>query len=134
MTKRWIGWILVGVACAMTVAIWARWDDWFVKPGLRAGLEASLKDPFSVQYRNDKVMPGGGILCGEYNAKNGYGAFAGFQRFVANGQRYAVEGSSLSTWDDSTDAIIKRSAQERAGVQPFQALWDEYCQATASGN
>lgn len=125
--RRMIPVIAVAVVLGASGATWLKWDDWFVKPDLRAGLEASLKDPFSVQYRNDKVMPGGGILCGEYNSKNGYGAFAGFRRFIANGQRYAVEGDSLATWDDTTEATIKRLDQERSGVQPFQALWDEDC-------
>jgi Tfp pilus assembly major pilin PilA len=43
-------------------------------------IERSLKDPSSVQYRNLRVV--NSAVCGEANAKNSFGAYVGFRRFV----------------------------------------------------
>ncbi len=37
-------------------------------------------DPLGVQFR--RVALKGGLVCGEYNAKNSYGAYTGFNNFV----------------------------------------------------
>lgn len=46
----------------------------------RSLVTASLKDPLSAQFRNEKV---GKAVCGELNAKNSYGAYNGFKRYIA---------------------------------------------------
>jgi len=57
----------------------------FLKQGFIA--DSSLKDPFSVQFRNTKVdtglLNGGMMFCGEMNAKNSYGAYTGWKVFSA---------------------------------------------------
>jgi len=55
-------------------------------------VEASLKDPDSAKFRNvhfvEIKMNGlgryqkAGYVCGEVNAKNGFGAYGGFQKFA----------------------------------------------------
>ena len=48
---------------------------------LKAAFAASaLKDPSSVELRN--VQANSEVICGEYNSKNSYGAYAGFEPFV----------------------------------------------------
>jgi hypothetical protein len=48
---------------------------------LKAAFAASaLKDPSSVQLRN--VEANKEVICGEYNSKNSYGAYSGFEPFV----------------------------------------------------
>ena len=45
-----------------------------------------MRDPSSVQFRDLKVgrnTEGGDTLCGELNAKNGYGGYVGFDPFYA---------------------------------------------------
>ncbi|MBU4610533.1 hypothetical protein IMZ29_08270 [Achromobacter sp. GG226] len=49
-----------------------------------------MRDPQSVQFRNVRVLketkkPGSKAVCGELNAKNGYGAYVGFKRFMVGG-------------------------------------------------
>ncbi len=39
-----------------------------------------MKDPSSAQFREMKRQ--GPLICGEINAKNSYGAYAGFQPFL----------------------------------------------------
>lgn len=46
----------------------------------------SLKDQESAKFRNIKFAPAEAedswMMCGEYNAKNSYGGYAGFSRFM----------------------------------------------------
>lgn len=42
---------------------------------------AQMRDPASVQFRD--VRAGRQTLCGEINAKNGFGGYVGFRRFIA---------------------------------------------------
>ena len=43
-------------------------------------LAADLKDPDSAKFRN--VREHRNNVCGEYNAKNSYGGYVGFERFI----------------------------------------------------
>jgi hypothetical protein len=53
------------------------------KQKLRSVIERTLIDPYTVQYRNERVTPAG-ALCGEVNGKNALGDYVGFTRFVVN--------------------------------------------------
>jgi hypothetical protein len=46
-----------------------------------------LKDPDSAQFRDVFVSNTGGlpVVCGEVNAKNSFGGYGGFQRFISAG-------------------------------------------------
>lgn len=51
-------------------------------------VSAAMKDPQSVEFRNvrtvDLVTEAGTglIVCGEFNAKNGFGGYSGFEKFA----------------------------------------------------
>lgn len=47
---------------------------------------SGLKDPESAQFRSVRVsnFRGDKVICGEVNAKNSYGGYVGFKRFVAS--------------------------------------------------
>jgi hypothetical protein len=47
----------------------------------KRAVEKDLKDPSSVEYRN-VLEYSESIVCGEYNAKNGYGAYVGYTEFI----------------------------------------------------
>jgi hypothetical protein len=68
-----------------------------------------LKDPESATFRGVHFYSGGGIpvACGEVNAKNGFGGYTGFERFVAAGDTLAVTES-----------------QVEGGLGP---VWKKYC-------
>ena len=51
--------------------------------GAKQAIERELKDPESVQYRDVRTFSGG-IVCGEFNAKNSLGGYVGFSPFVFN--------------------------------------------------
>jgi hypothetical protein len=46
-----------------------------------------MRDPVGVQFREVSIERRPGpiryVVCGEYNAKNGFGAYTGFERFYA---------------------------------------------------
>jgi hypothetical protein len=57
-----------------------------LKNQAKAAVSANLRDPESVQFRNLTVgktkANGAAYVCGEYNAKNGFGGYAGYERFM----------------------------------------------------
>ncbi|GAA4641508.1 hypothetical protein GCM10023115_00450 [Pontixanthobacter gangjinensis] len=64
----------------------------------RDGVRARLKDPDSADFRNVGYYSGGSegaAVCGEVNAKNGFGGFGGFERFVAMGPKVAFLESDV---------------------------------------
>ncbi len=53
----------------------------------KEGVREDMRDPSSTIFRNVKVCPRDkNIVTGEYNSKNGFGAYAGFERFYAEGR------------------------------------------------
>ena len=50
-------------------------------------VRALMRDPSSVQFRNVEARriapPLNEVVCGEFNAKNGFNAYTGFKRFYA---------------------------------------------------
>lgn len=63
---------------------------------LLASVRGSLKDPDSANFKDLQHVGDGRALCGQVNAKNSYGGFAGFKRFVADfeGVYWAGDGSA----------------------------------------
>lgn len=56
-------------------------------------IASRLKDPGSAQFRGSVVSRSGGVpvVCGEVNAKNGFGGYTGHQRFVSGGSVQVLE-------------------------------------------
>lgn len=56
-------------------------------------IKNKLKDPVSAEFRNSTVsrVNGNPVVCGEVNAKNGFGGYTGFQRFVSGPGMSALE-------------------------------------------
>ncbi|MFC7436646.1 hypothetical protein ACFQNJ_19260 [Hydrogenophaga bisanensis] len=52
-------------------------------------IESSVSDPSSLQYRDVKGYSEG-VVCGEFNAKNKMGGYAGFSKFI-----FSVSGDQL---------------------------------------
>lgn len=84
-------------------------DDAMIRDAEKA-MTAKLRDPDSAQYRNMAVRrtsSGQLHVCGEVNAKNGYGGYAGFERFI-----YL-----------STGSLVTRDIG-----QAFEQAWQNGCQ------
>lgn len=57
-------------------------------------IRQTLRDPASAEFRNDGVRivaDSQRIVCGEVNSKNGFGGYAGFQRYISTGRAAFVE-------------------------------------------
>ncbi|WP_416203740.1 hypothetical protein [Xanthomonas euvesicatoria] len=79
-------------------------------------------DPDSVMFRNTKVVAtsrdgaSSYFLCGEINAKNRMGGYAGWSRFV-------VAGTPSEIPDDPSSGMIEANQEETL----FQAIWETSC-------
>lgn len=71
----------------------------------KAAIRYAAKDPDSVTFRAVETKESGAV-CGEFNAKNSYGAMAGFTRFI---------------WQ----APDKLSVAD--GGDPFEHAWNRVC-------
>jgi hypothetical protein len=62
-------------------------------------IKTKLKDPDSATFRNVHFYSGGGVpvTCGEVNAKNSFGGYNGFERFIAAGSQLAVLESDMKS-------------------------------------
>jgi hypothetical protein len=125
---KFIGWILVvpgGLLLALFIASMVRTaacdettTDCSVAPGMyrfEEVVESGLKDPDSAEFRNQvihKLKTETGetyyAMCGEVNARNGFGAYAGFQRVIATG---------MPLMDDGGDV--------------FQGMWEKVCSSSS---
>lgn len=69
-----------------------KYSDWKDTEQKRAHAVQQMRDPESVQFRNERIA-GDGWLCGEMNGKNDYGAYTGFTRFLSrNSEDVWAEG------------------------------------------
>ena len=69
-----------------------------------SAVEARLRDPSSAEYRNEHLgnYKGAQVVCGEVNAKNGFGGMTGFERYVSNGGEATVLASEMDPSEFST--------------------------------
>jgi hypothetical protein len=76
----------------------------------------TLKDPGSAQFRNLELNVERKVLCGQVNAKNAFGGYVGFRRFVSSDDGVEIEGERKT---DRTEDLISRilylSAASKAG-------------------
>lgn len=63
----------------------------------KKAIAEQLKDPDSAQFKNLRVVQfaSGALVCGEVNAKNSFGGYSGFQRFIANASRGDIDTRAL---------------------------------------
>ncbi|MGO2306149.1 MAG: hypothetical protein ACTH5W_15780 [Providencia sp.] len=89
----------------------------------------SMKDPSSTEFRSVDFFPSTpnqkeeiyGFVCGSVNAKNSFGAYAGFNRFhmnisVSNNGRSATMSPPLI--EDPADPLL---------LERFDSFWKENC-------
>lgn len=75
----------------------------------------NLKDPSSAQFRNVRIVSWGSqkLVCGEINAKNSYGGYVGFKRFVGSPTGVTIE--PVSTRLNSLDEQTLRNLNQACG-------------------
>lgn len=75
-----------------------------IRVGQRA-VESRLKDTDSAKFRNQFVGKSG-VPCGEVNARNGFGGYNGFKRYIASGGGVSVIEGEIP--DDQFEATWQR--------------------------
>jgi len=76
----------------------AQQEKWFGAETIVAAERAvrgELKDPDAAQFRDVRVNyteEFGVVACGQVNAKNEFGGYTGFRRFVSSAQSVILEG------------------------------------------
>lgn len=74
--------------------------------GLKGHVLDAAVDPGSVKFRNTRISsdwtPKGSMMCGEMNARNRAGGYAGFQKFAVTGNAFILIGD-----DDLIDEMCK---------------------------
>lgn len=90
---------------------------------VESAVREQLRDPNSATFSNVRVVDGN-IVCGEVNSKNGFGGYAGKQRFLGTftgstaqvdifGADTGENGKTLcDTYDEAADAVIKEDQQK----------------------
>lgn len=84
-----------------------------------------MKDPATVQFRRARIVKKDGLrfVCGEINAKNSYGGYVGFQRFISTPQGVVIMDGDKLYQASLTLAIgsfvADAYAQEDAGIDYF---------------
>jgi hypothetical protein len=88
----------------------------------KRALERGLKDPSSVQYRDIRVVTkktGTRTICGEFNAKNSFGGYVGFQSFAAE---VAVPLPQVDLDMETWKRLCLTDAEEAAVNGPREAM------------
>lgn len=61
-----------------------------------SAIRDALNDPESARFRHAFVSPKGRAVCGEVNAKNKMGGYAGFRRFIVAADQSGIEEDGTS--------------------------------------
>lgn len=101
---------------------------------------SALKDPQSVQLRNEKWLPKSETLCGEINAKNSMGGYVGFKKFFATHSDFLLQGAGFRTANlgrfksasnlqkEHFDYLESNSQQNQFLINDiFENIWNEAC-------
>jgi hypothetical protein len=81
---------------------------------IKSFVSSQFKDPQSTQFQ--KITLDRGVMCGELNTKNSYGAYTGFQRFVARNEsnRLSVNVDGIGAFDENSYFANKESEIQSA--------------------
>ena len=109
---------LVAVALAGLLAACAGNEQSASFEKAKAGIASQLKDPSSAQFRGMKARrtdKGAVVVCGEVNAKNGFGGYIGFTPFIwqegSFGGTIGANGDGAYLVNDFIEALCSGTQQ-----------------------
>jgi hypothetical protein len=85
-----------------------------------------LKDPDSVEFRDVKLSDTGDV-CGRYNAKNNYGAYTGYRRFMGFKGADGRIDADLEPEEPTNSAFNTDHQAWEVHEKEFSELWDISC-------
>ncbi|HEJ0180554.1 TPA: hypothetical protein SLO90_001235 [Citrobacter koseri] len=131
--------LILTIACFSFFAIsgFRPMDYQLEKYGISA-FRQELKDPESAQFRNIKLVKSeqkgglykGGYVCGEFNAKNGFGAYGGFHRFyvhVGARTRFLIPLFGITHWE-SDMGFVKENGSLDEKISSLKSFIDRCAQ------
>lgn len=79
-----VGVVAALVGCADESEVRAEFAPQLAEEAVKRELAARMKDPATVQWQSvtSRLVDSVYYVCGEFNAKNSYGAYTGFERFA----------------------------------------------------
>ncbi|VVM63277.1 hypothetical protein PS645_01379 [Pseudomonas fluorescens] len=89
----------------------------------KKGVASAFKDPEAVQFADFTISADGKRACGKLNAKNGYGAYVGYESFGAalqgRGAELTVTDVKLETqeWEEYTARFKPTVGDEMRGQE-----------------
>jgi len=119
---------LGGALIAIAAVTLTNYSAWFVIPKMRGPILMQLKDPGSAQFANEFISPSK-ALCGQVNAKNGFGAYTGFEPFIitSGGELiFHLRGKPSQETDPKARQISEEIARLQALIDLGDA-WDKHC-------
>ncbi len=88
----------------------------------RKAVLAALNDPEGATFRNEQAAPRDPtVWCGQVNAKNRMGAFAGFTRYMVDME----PGAEMAPLDQ---VRFEPSTRDAGGLLAFMKRWDTLCE------
>lgn len=117
-----LGRLTVAVAAlALTTAAFAqRGAETELAERTRKKMAEKLLDPFSAQFLELSEFPALGttMTCGKVNAKNSFGAYVGFKKFVISGDLVVIANSTDPGVQDARLKLIAHLCTQYAPKQP----------------
>lgn len=100
---------LKGPSPVADVPIVAGPSDSDLRVNAELAVQQQLRDPASAQFQNEVIRRKGDVasVCGEVNAKNGFGGYTGFTSFAVVGNLAVVQSPSSG--------------------KTFATVWNRYC-------
>ncbi len=89
---------------------------------------ALTRDPASAQFQ--EVREKDGVVCGEMNAKNGFGAYTGFKKFIVRNGQIDIEPDVPS--QNLAPGIDMAGLEAWENRTAFSSKWLSHCRATQS--
>lgn len=119
-------WVVVIAVAALVIFVMMRpanGND--AKEFAKSAVLSTLRDAESARFRNleyhhlrDRKTGGiEGDVCGEVNAKNGFGAYGGYKKFIVG----------VKVWDRGRSSLYTQPIINSDGVTAFDNLWNERC-------
>jgi hypothetical protein len=124
------------ISLIILIAIVAfNFNRFFILPKYRTPILDNMIDPEATNFKNEKIY--GDFLCGEFNSKNSFGAYTGFNRFISNSNvaLFANQRVLREPYDAKEDLEFETSIREILGDDAdiksqedrFQILWKKAC-------
>lgn len=83
---------------------------------IREAMQDRLKDADSAKFRNVRIIGPAQTICGQYNAKNGMGAYAGYSTFLGYLMTNKTDHVVNGTPPGQSSALIFMTDEDLPGI------------------